>query len=196
MPVHKIEVLAASSFTVLTLCACASNIAVYESPTSGRIAEITFVNAADIQEARLTTFVDGTTCTGRRQIRFENESAIRAGNTRTITAAADREFALFARLPTIESEEYGVDLGVTGSGPEPVIRRTVRAIGCNANLSFQVEPDNVYRVVLSEPKSSESCSVVVSKIDKQGESVEIETTQRTIRTPQDQSGPFCEPPGG
>ena len=196
MPVRKIRVLSVSTIAFLTLCACASNIAVYESPTSGRIAEITFVNAADMQEASLTTFVDGTTCSGKQQIHFDNKSAIPAGSNRTITAAGDREFALFARLATIESEEHGVDLGVTGSGPEPVIRHTVRAIGCNANLSFQVEPDNDYRVVLSEPKSSKSCSVLVSKIDKLGEIVEIETTQRTIRTPRDQIGPFCEPLGG
>lgn len=193
MKARILKVFAALSFAILTLCACASNVAVYESPTSGQLSKITLVNAAEIQEASLTTFVDGTTCTGRRRIHFEDEAAIPAGNSRSITAAAGREFALFARLTTIESEEYGVDIGITGGGPTPVIRHTVTAIGCNANLSFEVEPENDYHIVLSEPTSSGSCSVVVSKIDKDDELVAMESTERITRSPRDELGPFCDP---
>lgn len=189
------RVLTATSFAILMLCACAPNITVYESPTSGRLSKITFVNAADIQEASLITFVDGNTCTAKRHIHFDDEAEIPAGNSRSITAAAGREFALFARLATIEDEEYGVDIGMTGGGPAPAIRRTVIAIGCNANLSFEVEPGNDYHVAISEPTSSQSCSVVVSKIDKQGELVEIESTQRIPRSSRDELGPYCEPLG-
>jgi len=196
MDVGKIELLSAASCAFLTLCACTPIIDIYEPPTVGRMAEIRFVNAARIQEATLTTFDDGVTCTGKHQIYFENKPTILAGDSGTMTAAAGREFALFARLATVEHEEYGVDLSVTGGGPAPAIRRTTKAIGCNANLSFQVEPNTDYQIVLSEPESSASCSIAVSKIDRQGEFVKINTTLRTARTPRDQIGPFCEPLGG
>ena len=110
-----------------------------------------------------------------------------------MTVAAGREFALFVRLATIESEEYGIDIGLTGGGPMPAISRTFAAIGCSARLSFEVEPKNDYHIVISEPTSSGSCSVVVSEIDKEGELVAVATTQRTIRSPRDGTGPFCEP---
>jgi len=180
-------------FALLTLCACASNIAVYESPTLGRLSKITFANAAEIQEASLMTFVDGITCTGRRRIRIEDEDAISAGSSRTISAAANREFALFVRLASIEDDEYSVELGVSGGGPAPVIRRTVTDIGCNASLSFAVEPENHYHVEISEPTASGSCSVVVSRINMEGELVAVKSTQRITRTPRNDSGPFCEP---
>ena len=193
MNARVMKIFSVPLFALLTLCACASNIAVYESPTFGRLSKITFVNAAEIQEASLITFVDGISCTGRRHIQIEDEDAIPVRNSRTITAAAGREFALFVRLASIENDEYSVDLGVSGGGPEPVIRRTVTAIGCNANLSFEVEPENHYQIVISEPTSSGSCSVVVSKIDMEGELVAVESTQRIVRSPRNETGPFCEP---
>jgi hypothetical protein len=139
------------------------------------------------------TFVDGITCTGRRRIRIEDEDAISAGSSRTISAAANREFALFVRLASIEDDEYSVELGVSGGGPAPVIRRTVTDIGCNASLSFAVEPENHYHVEISEPTASGSCSVVVSRINMEGELVAVKSTQRITRTPRNDSGPFCEP---
>lgn len=191
--VRRIKILSAPLFALLTLGACASNIVVYESPTLGRLSNITFVNAAEIQDAGLITFVDGATCTGRRHIQIDDEDAIPAGNSRTIATAADREFALFVRLAPIESDDYGVDIGITGRGPSPVNRRTVTAVGCNANLSFAVEPESHYRVVMSEPTSSRSCSVMVSKINQEGEDVAVESTQRIVRSSRNEIGPFCEP---
>lgn len=193
MNARGIRTSSAPLFAFLTLCACASNISVYEPPTIGRLSKITFTNAAEIQDASLITFVDGITCTGRRRIQIEDEDAIPAGSSRTTSAAADREFALFVRLASIEDEEYGVELGVTGGGPAPVTRRTVTAIGCNANLSFEVESENNYHIEISEPKSSRSCSVVVSRIDMEGELVAVESTQRITRAPRNDAGPFCEP---
>ena len=175
------------------ICACAPNLAVYESPTLGPLSDITFVNAAKAQAASLVTFVDGTTCTGKRQIRFENDAAVPPGESRTLSVSAGREFALFATLPTIEDEEFGVDLGVTGSGPSPVTRRTVAAIGCNANVSFEIEPQHAYQILIAEPTASRLCSVAVSRIDKEGEVVAIEPTARIARSPRDSLGPFCEP---
>lgn len=190
---RSIRIFSAQLFALLMLCACASNIAVYESPTFGRLSKITFVNAAETQDASLITFDDGIACTGRRHIQFEGEDAIPAGSSRTITAEAGREFALFVRLASIESDEYGIDIGITGGGPAPAIRRTVRAIGCSANLSFDVEPENGYQIVISEPMSSGSCSVVVSKNGKEGGLVAVESIQRIIQSPRNEAGAFCEP---
>lgn len=190
---RNIKLITIPTFALLVLCACASNFAVYESPTSGRLSKITFVNAAETQKANLATFDDGITCTRRRYIQFENEDAIPAGNSRSLTVATDREFALFATLATIETDEYGVDIGMTGGGPAPVMTRTIMAIGCNAKLSFEVEPEKDYHIVVSEPTSSGPCSVVVSEIDKEGELVAVETTQRIVRSPRDELGSFCEP---
>ncbi len=181
------------TFALLTLCACASNFEVYESPVTGRLSKITFVNAAEIQKANFVTFDDGVSCTGRRHIQFKNEDAVPAGNTGSLTVTAGREFALFTTLATIESEDYGIDIGMTGGGPRPVISRSFSAIGCNARLSFKVEPESDYHVVISEPASSGSCSVAVSKIDKKGGIVSVDTTQRTSRSPRNGTGPFCEP---
>lgn len=193
MDIGKIRLLSAASCAVLTLCACTPMIDAYEPPTAGQMAGIRFVNAARIQEATLITFVDGVTCAGKQQIYFAKKPTLLAGDSGTITAAAGREFALFARLATFDHEEYSVDLSVTGGGPAPATRRTVSAIGCNANLSFQVESNTDYQIELSEPESSASCLVVVSKIDRQGELVKINTTPRTVRTPRDQIEAFCEP---
>lgn len=190
---RSIRIFSTPLIALLVLCACASDFAIYEPPTLGRLSTITFVNAADSQDASLVTFVDGTHCTGRRQIQFEGEGAIPAGSSRTITAAAGREFTLFVRLASIASDEYGVDIGMTGGGPAPAIRRTVTAIGCSANLSFDAEPENDYHIVISEPTSSASCSVVVSKNGHEGGLVTVESTPRIIQSPRNKTGAFCQP---
>lgn len=193
MRIRNIEVLLVASGTFLVLCACAPTIEIYEPPTSGQTVEITVLNAARIQEATITTFLDGVTCMGRRQVYFDDKPAIRAGNSGSMTTPADTEFALFARLATIEHEEYSVELSATSGAPTPTIKRSTGAIGCNATLSFRVEANTAYQIVLSEPISSASCSIAVSKIAGQGENIEVDTTLRSARTPRNQIGPFCEP---
>ncbi len=193
MSMRNFRIVAIPTLALLTVCACASNFAVYESPTSGQLSRITFANTATKQKVGLATFDDGTTCTRRRHIQFGNEDGIPAGGYRSLTVVADKKFTLFASLDTIQNDEYGVDIGITGGGPAPVMTRTVTAIGCNARLSFEVEPDTDYRVVISEPVSSESCSVVVSEVNEEGELVAVETAQRIFRSPRGELGSFCEP---
>lgn len=193
MNARYFRILAIITLGFSVLCACVSNFAVYEPPTSGRLSKITFVNLADTQKASVATFDDGITCTRRRHIQFENEDGISAGGSRSLIVAAGKEFALFASLDTIEMDEYGIDLGITGGGPAPVITRSVTAIGCNAKLSFEVEPDKDYQIVMSEPVTAGFCSIVVSAVNENGERVEVETAQRILRSPRDELGSFCEP---
>lgn len=187
-----IKTIIAPVFALLTFFGCASNFAIYEAPTAGPLSKITFNNAAEIQSVNLVTFDDGSDCTGGRNIRFENDNTIPAGSSRSMTIGADRELAIFATLNTIESEDYAVELGVTGSGPAPVVSRTVLAIGCNAGVSFPVEPGNHYRMVISEPESEESCSIAVSKIDTEGLAIPVEITERSMRSPRGDPGSYCE----
>ncbi len=188
-----IKTIIALSIAFLTLLGCASNFAIYEAPTAGPLSKLTFNNAAKNQAVSLVTFDDGSDCTGGRNIRFENDNSIPAGSSRSTTIGAGRELAIFATLNTIESDDYSVELGVTGSGPAPVVSRTVLAIGCNAGVSFPVEPDNHYRMVISEPDSSESCSIAVSKIDANGLARPVEITERNMRSPRGDPGSYCEP---
>ena len=178
---------------LVVLSACASDFAIYEAPTSGELSKITFVNASGDHSASLTTFDDGLACTGRRHIHFKGDASIPAGDSRPFTVAAGREFALSARLNKIEEEEYSVELGVTGSGPAPVLSRSFSSIGCTAGLSFPVEPKTDYQAVISGPDSSGSCSVVVSGISAQGLVVPVRTSERAIQPSQDKLGSFCEP---
>jgi hypothetical protein len=182
-----------TGLALLMLFACASDFAVYEAPTAGSLARITFVNASDKHRATLATFDDGVACTGRQYIHFENEYAIPAGSSRSLSVAAGREFALFATLNTVEEEDYAVELGAAGSGPAPVISRRFSAIGCNAGLSFPVEPENNYQVLISEPESSDACSVEVSEIHAEGADVPVETSERAIRSSWNESRSYCEP---
>lgn len=178
---------------LVALCACVTDYAIYEAPTTGQTSMITFVNASANHSATLTTFDDGLTCTGRRYIRFDGDASIPAGDSRPLTVAAGREFALFATLNKIEEEEYGVELGVTGSGPAPVLSRSFSSIGCNAGLSFPVEPKTDYQVVISGPDPSGSCSVVVSEVGEQDLTGTVITSERDIHPSQDKLGSFCEP---
>jgi hypothetical protein len=190
---HNIALLLVASCTSFALCACAPAIEIYEAPTSGQITEITFVNATRIQEATLITFLDGETCMGRRQIYIDDKPAIHAGDRGSLAVPADAAFALSARLSTIEHEEYSVELSASSGAPSPAIKRSTAAIGCTVNLSFRVEPDATYQIVISEPDSSASCLVAVSKISRQGEITEVITTPRRPLAPRNQIGPFCEP---
>lgn len=178
---------------LLSLFACASDVAIYEAPVAGQLSKITIVNASENHSASLTTFDDGLACTGRRYIHFENDVSIPAGNSQPLTVSAGREFALFATLNRIEYEEYGVELGVTGSGPAPVISRSFSSIGCTARLSFPVEPATDYQAVISGPDPSGSCSVSVSEIDAEGRVVPVRTSERMQRASRDKNGSFCEP---
>lgn len=177
----------------LTLCACASNFAVYESPTSGKLSNISFVNTADNQAASFATFDDGKTCSRRRHIQFKNADTIPPGKSGSTTAAAGSEFVLFTSLGRIESDDYEIEIGMTGGGPGPLRRRTVTAIGCTAILSINVEPDTDYRVEISEAVTAGSCSIAVSEINEEGDLLAIEPVQRISRAPRDELGSFCEP---
>ena len=190
---RRFKIISIPTLAILSLCACVSNFAVYEPPTSGVLSNITFVNSAISQKARLATFDEGITCTRRRHIQFAKEDGIPAGKSRSLVLAAGKEFALFASLDAIESDEYEVEIGMTGGGPGPLRKRNVLAIGCNARLSFEVEPGKDYHVLITEPESSESCSVVVSETNEEGELTAVRTTQRTSRSPGDELGSFCEP---
>jgi hypothetical protein len=175
------------------LFACASDFAIYEAPATGQLSKITFVNASENHSATLTTFDDGLACTKRRYIHFEDDASIPAGGSRPLTVAGGREFALFATLNKIEEEEYSVELGVTGSGPAPVLSRSFSSIGCTAGLSFPVEPKTDYQVMISGPDPSQSCSVVVSEIGAQGLVVPVTTSERVIQASENKLGSFCEP---
>jgi hypothetical protein len=179
--------------TLVALTACASDFAIYKAPTTGQLSKITFVNASENHSMTLATFDDGLACTGRQYIHFESGASILAGDSRPLTVAAGREFALFARLNKIEEEEYSVELGVAGSGPAPVLSRSFSSIGCTAGLSFPVESKTDYQAVISGPDPSGSCSVVVSKIGAQGSVVTVRTRERAIQASQDKLGSFCEP---
>jgi hypothetical protein len=178
---------------LVSLSACASDFAIYETPATGQLSKITIVNASENHSASLTTFDDGLACTGRRYIHFENDVSIPAGDSRPLTVSAGREFALFATLNRIEYEEYGVELGVTGSGPAPAISRSFQSIGCTARLSFPIDPKTDYQAVISGPDPSGSCSVTVSEIDAQGRIVPVTTSERVLRASRDKTGSFCEP---
>jgi len=60
--------------------------------------------------------------------------------------------------------------------------RRFSAIGCNAGLSFPVEPENNYQVLISEPGSSDACSVVVAEFLAEGAVVPVEINERAIRS--------------
>lgn len=182
-----------SIITLVTLSGCASEFAIYEAPTTGELAKITFVNASEGHSATLTTFDDGLACIGRRYIHFENDVSIPAGDSRSLPVRGGREFALFVTLNRIEDEEYSVELGVTGSGPAPAITRSFSSVGCSAELSFPVDPKIDYQVVISGSDPSGSCSVAVSEIKPQGTFVPVRTSERERRASRDKLGSFCKP---
>lgn len=183
-----------NGITVLSsilLGSCAASIPVFEPPTSGATSNITFVNNAKTQRASFDTFEDGTTCTGRRRIQFGNDTGIFAGGSGTVTVAAGRELALFASLARIESDELSVDIGMTGGGPAPVKTRTVRAIGCSVEVSFEPGPGKNYEVAISEATSPGLCTLDVFDIDGKGTRSPVATSDRVSISPPDVTGPFC-----
>ena len=190
---RRFETIAVASLALLALGACASDFAIYEAPTTGPVSKITFTNGSKEQTATLMTFADGRSCTGRRHIRFNNEDVLPSGSSHSVIVPAGREFALYAVLNTVEVEELSVELGVTGSGPAPVISRQFSSIGCKAGLSFAVHLEKNYEVVISERESSGLCSVVVSEVRANGVFASVEATERNIRTLADESNSFCEP---
>ena len=190
---RRYRTIAALCFALLALGACASDFVIYEAPITGPVSKLTFVNASKEQTANLMTFVDGRTCTGRRHIRFNNDYVLPSGSSHSLTVPGGQEFALYAVLNTVEVEELSIELGVTGSGPVPVISRHFSSIGCKAGLSFPVQLEKDYEVVISERESSGSCSVVVSEVRADGLFASVETTERNIRSSADKSNSFCEP---
>ncbi len=188
-----IKNIAVPFFAVLALGACASDFTIYEAPTTGPVSKLTFVNASKEQTATLMTFADGRTCTGRRHIRINNEYVLPSRSSHSLNVPADQEFALYAVLNTVEVEELSVELGVTGSGPEPVISRKLSSIGCKAGLSFPIQMEKDYEVVISERETSGLCSVVVSEVRANGVFASVETRRRNIRNSADRSNSFCEP---
>ncbi len=185
--------IAVPCLALLTLGACASDFTIYEAPTTGPVSKLTFVNASKEQTATLMTFVDGRTCTGRRHIRFNNEYVLPSRSSHSLNVPAGQEFALYAVLNTVEVEELSVELGVTGSGPAPIISRQFSSIGCKAGLSFPVQMEKDYEVVISERESSGLCSVVVSEVRADGVFASVETRERIIRNSADKDNSFCEP---
>ena len=183
----------AASLVVSALSACASNVAIYAAPTAGPVSTITFSNATEHQNATLIAFDDGNACVGRRYVRFGSDRSVPPGDTRMTTLVAGREFAFLATLNTVENENYAIELGVTGSGPEPVLSRGFRAIGCNALLSFSVEPDKDYYVVVSGPETAGSCSVTVSELFSEGMILPVDVQRRTPRESWGEPRSFCEP---
>lgn len=175
----------------ILLCSCAANVPVFEPPTSGATSNITFVNNAKTQRASFDTFQDGTTCMGRRRIQFGNDTRIPAGGSGYATVAAGREFALFASLDKIESDELSVDIGMTGGGPAPVKTRTVLAIGCSVEVSFTPGPGKSYEVAMSDATSPGLCSLDVFEIDGNGNRGRVATDDRIPISPPDVTGPFC-----
>ena len=190
---RRFKTLFVPSFALAALCACASDFAVYEAPAAGRLSDITFVNASEDHSVSLVTFDDGVACIGRRQIGFGNEDSIPAGDSRALSVAAGREFALLATMSTIEEEEYSVELGATGSGPAPAISRRFTAIGCRAGVSFPVQSERRYEVVISERELSDPCSVAVSEIHADGVVVPVDATARDIRSSWNEHRSYCEP---
>lgn len=191
----SLKKLLAASLVLSALSACASNVAIYTAPTAGPVSTITFSNATEHQNATLIAFDDGNACVGRRYMRFGSDRSVPPGDTRTTTLAAGREFAFLATLNTVENEDYAIELDVTGSGPEPVLSRGFTAIGCNALLSFAVEPDKDYYVVVSGPETAGTCAVTVSEIFAEGMILPVEVHRRTSRETWGEYRSFCEPLG-
>ena len=189
----KFRVLFAATLIVPALFACATDVAIYDAPSAGPMSTITFANATEHQNATLIAFDDADACVGRRYMHFDNDRSIPPGDTRTTTLAAEREFALLATLNTVENEAYAIELGVTGSGPEPVLSRGFTAIGCNALVSFPVEPDKDYYVVVSGPETAGTCSVAVSEIFSEGMILPVQARKRTRRETWGEPRSFCEP---
>lgn len=192
MDARSIKIAAVAAIGGLTLGGCVSNFAVYESPTAGQVATITVVNDAQTQDARFATFDDGRSCTRRRHIQFTGGEAIAAGESLSISVAAGNDFSLFAALDRISSDEYGVDVGITGGGPTPVIKPTVTAINCNAIVTFDVEPGREYRLSVSEAVTSRSCAIETVVISDGGNHMPVKTIDRIARFPRDELGSFCE----
>ena len=195
MSTRNLKTLIVAPLLASALAACASNVAIYDAPTEGSVSTITFFNATEHQNATLVTFDDSNSCAGRRYIRFDNDRSIPPGSTRTTTLSADREFALLATLNTVENEDYAIELGVTGSGPEPVLSRGFTAIGCNALLSFPVESEKDYYVVVSGPETAGTCSVAVSEIFSEGMILPVQARKRIIRESWGEPRSYCEPLG-
>ena len=176
----------------LSMGACTSNFAVYESPTAGSLARITVVNDSESQDARFATFDDGRSCTRRRHIQFSGGEAIEAGESLSISVGASRDFSLFAALERISTDEYGVEVGVTGGSPRPVITPTVTALNCNAIVTFDAERGREYRVTVSEAKETRSCSVAVTEVGTGSNRQGVKIVERVARFPRDEMGSFCE----
>lgn len=177
---------------LLTLGACTSNFAVYESPNRGRLATITVVNEAETQNARFATFDDGRTCTRRRHIQFTSGEAITPGESLSFSVAAGKDVSVFAALDRISTNEYAVDVGMTGGGPTPVVTPTVTALGCNAIVTLDVEPGQDYRVAVSEAATSRSCAIEAAEISDGGNRLAVKAVERVARFPRDERGSFCE----
>ena len=183
----------AAALVLLAISGCASDVAIYEPPTEEPTSIVTFVNSTEIQRGTFIAFQDATACTGREFIRFDNDNALPPGNSRSTRVAAGREFAFLASLNTVESENYAIELGVTGSGPEPVLSRRFAAIGCNSLVSFSVEQDKDYYIVLSGPESAGSCSVSVSELYSEGMILPVKAKKRSSRETWGQPKSYCEP---
>ena len=176
----------------LSASACTSNFAVYESPTAGSLARITVVNDSESQNARFATFDDGRSCTRRRHIQFSGGEAIEAGESLSISVGASQEFSMFAALERISTDDYGVEVGVTGGSPGPVITPTVTALNCNAIVTFDAERGREYRVTVSEADDTRSCSVAVTEVGTGSNLQAINIIERVARFPRDETGSFCE----
>ncbi len=183
----------AAASMLLALFGCATDVSIYEPPTEEPTSVITFVNSSEQQRGTFIAFQDATACTGRQYIRFDEDKTIPAGNSRSTRVAAGSDFAFLASLDTVESENYAIELGVTGSGPEPVLSKRFAAIGCNSLVSFPVEPDKDYYIVLSGPESAGSCSVSVSEIYSGGMILPVKAKKRTSRETWGQPKSYCEP---
>ncbi len=185
----------ATAIALASLSGCASDMAIYEPPVTEPTSGITFVNGSENQRGTFIAFEDATACTGRRYIRFGSENAIPAGNSRSTRVAAGSDFAFLASLNTLEDENYAIELGVTGSGPEPVLSKRFAAIGCSSLVSFSVEPDKDYYIVLSGPVAAGTCAVAVSEIYAEGMILPVKTQTRVSRETWEQPKSYCEPLG-
>ncbi len=185
----------AAAAVLLTLGACATNVAIYEPPTEEPTSVITFVNSSENQRGTFIAFRDATACTGRQYIRFDDNSTLPPGKSRSTRVAAGSDFAFLASLNTVESENYAIELGVTGSGPEPVLSKRFAAIGCSSLVSFPVEQDKDYYIVLAGPESAGACAVSISEIYNGGMILPVKASKRTARETWDQPKSYCEPLG-
>ncbi len=185
----------AAAIALASLSGCASDMAIYEPPSTEPTSIVTFVNSSESQRGTFIAFEDATACTGRRYIRFDSENAIPAGNSRSTRVAAGSDFAFLASLNTVENENYAIELGVTGSGPEPVLSRRFAAIGCSSLVSFSVEPDKDYYIVLSGPVAAGACSVAVSEIYAEGMILPVKTQTRVSRETWERPKSYCKPLG-